>query len=126
MASPTVLERAPLLVEPAMAAAVDRLCVEMRLPLPYHFGWPAPDGPPSDAGSGQGLRPALAVLSAAAGGAPRAAAVPGGGGAGRGGGGCGTDDGGRGCGGGATGTTSGGNRADDAIAARVESAGQAS
>jgi geranylgeranyl diphosphate synthase type I len=77
MASPTVLERARLLVEPAMAAAVDRLCVEVRLPLRYHFGWTEPDGSPSDAGSGKGLRPALAVLSAEAVGAPGSTAVPG-------------------------------------------------
>ncbi len=64
MASLTVLERARLLVEPAMAAAVDRLCGELRLPLRYHLGWTGPDGSPSDAGSGKGLRPARAALPA--------------------------------------------------------------
>ena len=77
MAAPAVLERSRLLVQPAIAAAVDRLCVELRRPSRYHFGWTEADGSPSSAGSGKGLRPALAVLSAEAVGAPGATAVPG-------------------------------------------------
>jgi geranylgeranyl diphosphate synthase type I len=77
MVPPAVLERARLLVEPAMEVAVDRLCVELRLPSRYHFGWTAADVSPSNAGSGKGLRPALAILSAEAVGAPGSTAVPG-------------------------------------------------
>jgi len=77
MTAPAVLERARLLVEPAMAAAVDRLCGELRLPSRYHFGWVEADGSPSGAESGKGLRPALAILSAEAVGALGATAVPG-------------------------------------------------
>ena len=75
--APAVLERARQLVEPALMAAVDRLCDELRLPARYHFGWVEADGSPSTAGSGKGLRPALAVLSAEAVGADAAVAVPG-------------------------------------------------
>ena len=77
MAAPAVLERSRLLVQPAIAAAVDRLCVELRRPSRYHFGWTEVDGSPSNAGSGKGLRPALAILSAEAVGAAGATAVPG-------------------------------------------------
>ena len=77
MVPPAVLERSRLLVQPAMVAAVDRLCVELRLPSLYHFGWTEVDGSPSNAGSGKGLRPALAILSAEAVGAAGATAVPG-------------------------------------------------
>ena len=77
MTAPAVLERARLLVEPAMAAVVDRLCGELRLPSRYHFGWVEADGSPSGAESGKGLRLALAILSAEAVGAPGATAVPG-------------------------------------------------
>ena len=76
-AVPAVLVRARQLVEPALMAAVDRLCDELRLPARYHFGWVEADGSPSTAGSGKGLRPALAVLSAEAVGADAAVAVPG-------------------------------------------------
>ncbi len=76
-AVPAVLVRARELVEPALVAAVDRLCDELRLPARYHFGWVEADGSPSTAGSGKGLRPALAVLSAEAVGADAAVAVPG-------------------------------------------------
>ena len=74
---PAVLVRARELVEPALVAAVDRLCDELRLPARYHFGWVEADGSPSTAGPGKGLRPALAVLSAEAVGADGAVAVPG-------------------------------------------------
>ncbi len=77
VATPAVLERARVLVEPSLAAAVDRLADELRLPARYHFGWVEADGSPSDAGAGKGLRPALAVLSAEAVGADASVAVPG-------------------------------------------------
>ena len=76
-APPPVLGRARSLVEPAMAAAVDRLCAELRLPARYHFGWAEADGSPSAIGAGKGLRPTLAVLSAEAVGAAAEAGVPG-------------------------------------------------
>ncbi|MEC8999959.1 MAG: polyprenyl synthetase family protein [Actinomycetota bacterium] len=76
-ATPAVLERARLLVEPSLSAAVDRLADELRLLARYHFGWVEADGSPSDAGAGKGLRPALAVLSAEAVGAEASVAVPG-------------------------------------------------
>ena len=76
-ATPAVLERARLLVEPSLSAAVDRLADELRLLARYHFGWVDADGSPSDAVAGKGLRPALAVLSAEAVGAPAGVAVPG-------------------------------------------------
>ena len=64
MNTPVILERARSLVEPAMEAAVDGLCGELRGPSRYHLGWAGVDGSPSAAGAGKGLRPALAVLSA--------------------------------------------------------------
>ena len=76
-ATPTVLERTRVLVEPSLVAAVDRLADELRLPARYHFGWVEADGSPSDAVAGKGLRPALAVLSAEAVGADASVAVPG-------------------------------------------------
>ena len=76
-ATPAVLERTRVLVEPLLAAAVDRLVDELRLPARYHFGWVEADGSPSDAVAGKGLRPALAVLSAEAVGADASVALPG-------------------------------------------------
>ncbi len=75
--APAVLERARVLVEPSLAVAVDRLADELRLAARYHFGWVEADGSPSGTGSGKGLRPALAVLSAEAVGADASVAVPG-------------------------------------------------
>ena len=77
MSGPEILERARRLVEPAMVVAVDGLCGELGLPARYHLGWAEPDGSPSTAGAGKGLRPALAVLSAEAVGSPGEVAVPG-------------------------------------------------
>ena len=76
-ATPAVLERARRLVEPSLVAAADRLCDELRLLVHYHFGWVEADGSLSTAGSGKGLRPALAVLSAEAVGADASTAIPG-------------------------------------------------
>ena len=77
MNSPEILERARLLVEPAMAVAVEGLCAELGLPARYHLGWVEVDGSPSTVGAGKGLRPALAVLSAEAVGASSEVALPG-------------------------------------------------
>ncbi|MCH2429075.1 MAG: polyprenyl synthetase family protein [Acidimicrobiales bacterium] len=77
MAAPDCLERARLLVEPALEAAVDRLCADLRLPAGYHFGWDEHNGSPAGVGAGKGLRPTLALLSAEAVGAPAEVGVPG-------------------------------------------------
>ena len=60
--TPAALNRAKLLVEPALRAAVDSLDENLRLPVTYHLGWTDQDGNPSDAGSGKGVRSALAML----------------------------------------------------------------
>ena len=75
--TPAILERARRLVEPSLVAAADRLCDELRLLVRYHFGWVEADGSLSTAGSGKGLRAALAVLSAEAVGADASTAIPG-------------------------------------------------
>ena len=77
MAAPDCLERARLLVEPALEAAVDRLCADLRLPARYHFGWDEHNGSTAGVGAGKGLRPTLALLSAEAVGAPAEVGVPG-------------------------------------------------
>ncbi|MDG2428120.1 MAG: polyprenyl synthetase family protein [Acidimicrobiales bacterium] len=77
VAIPGVLERARLMVEPSLVAAVDQLQPELRLLARYHFGWAEVDGSPSRVGAGKGLRPALAVLSAEAVGADGGLAIPG-------------------------------------------------
>jgi geranylgeranyl diphosphate synthase type I len=77
MTTPLILNRARQLVEPELRRAVDTLCAELLLPSRYHFGWVETDGSPSSAGSGKGLRPALAVLSAEAVGAPTVVGLPG-------------------------------------------------
>ena len=77
MAAPDCLERARLLVEPALEAAVDRLCAAHRLPARYHFGWDEHNGSPAGVGAGKGLRPTLALLSAEAVGAPAEVGIPG-------------------------------------------------
>ncbi len=50
----------------------------LRLPVTYHLGWTDKEGKPSDAGSGKGVRSALAMLGAEAVGANAADAVMGG------------------------------------------------
>jgi len=66
-----------VLVEPSLTGAIDRLADQLLLPARYHFGWVEADGTPCDAGSGKGLRPALALLSAEAVGAEASVALPG-------------------------------------------------
>ena len=75
--APGVLGRARDLVQPAMAAAVDRLDPELRPLAAYHLGWCDEHGTPTPNGGGKGIRPALAVLSAEAAGAGAAPGVPG-------------------------------------------------
>jgi geranylgeranyl diphosphate synthase type I len=64
--SPAVLSRAKTIVEPALRHAVGSLDENLRLPVTYHLGWTDKDGNPSDAGSGKGIRSALAILGAEA------------------------------------------------------------
>ena len=52
--TPAALNRAKLLVEPALRAAVDSLDENLRLPVTYHLGWTDQDGNPSDAGAAKG------------------------------------------------------------------------
>src|SRR6201995_5504922 len=58
------------LVGPAMEAAIARLTPDVRAVAAYHLGFAAPAGTPTRSGSGNALRPALALLSARAAGAP--------------------------------------------------------
>ena len=75
---PAVLERARVMVEPALADAVDRLSSGLRLPGRYHFGWVDALGDPiRGGGHGKGVRPSLALLSAEAAGAAAEVALPG-------------------------------------------------
>lgn len=76
--TPEVLEWTRTLVQPALAAAVDRLSPGLAIPARYHFGWADARGEPLREGrDGKGVRPALALLSAGAVGAPAEVAVPG-------------------------------------------------
>ncbi|HWG03194.1 MAG TPA: polyprenyl synthetase family protein [Trebonia sp.] len=59
------------LVGPATEAAINRLSPTVRKVAAYHYGFADADGNPVRKGSGKGLRPALALLSARAAGAAR-------------------------------------------------------
>ncbi len=73
-----VLERARLLVLPALVEVADRLSPELALPARYHFGWTEADGTPSlSSGGGKSVRSALALLSAEAAGAHASVGLPG-------------------------------------------------
>lgn len=74
---PDVLQRARVLVTPALRDAVARLAPVVRQPAAYHLGFTDADGRPVDANSGKHVRAALALLSARAVGADEAVAVPG-------------------------------------------------
>lgn len=75
---PDVLERTRALVQPALAAAVDRLSTDLATPARYHFGWVDADGAPAAVShGGKGVRPTLALLSAEAVGAAPEVGVPG-------------------------------------------------
>jgi len=76
--TPEVLEWARTLVEPALEAATGRLPPDLGLPARYHFGWVDACGSPlPESLHGKGVRPTLALLSAAAVGAPAEVALPG-------------------------------------------------
>ncbi|GIJ44889.1 dimethylallyltransferase [Virgisporangium aliadipatigenens] len=63
-------------LDPALRAAVDSLPGSMRRVCAYHFGWTDEHGRPIAADAGKALRPALALLSAAAVGGLPDRAVP--------------------------------------------------
>lgn len=63
---PEILARTRDMIGPAMVAAVDRLDPDTRLQVSYHLGWTDAAGRPISAPTGKGIRPALALLSAAA------------------------------------------------------------
>lgn len=61
-----MLDRARQLIEPALRDAVNSLDTNLILPITYHLGWTDEHGSASTAGSGKGVRSALAVLGAEA------------------------------------------------------------
>jgi len=65
------------LVDPALRAATDTLPDGLKLVAGYHAGWWDAAGRPTPSDGGKALRPALAVLAAAAVGGAAADAVPG-------------------------------------------------
>ena len=73
-----VLERARGLTQPPMREAVGRLAPSIRDLVSYHLGWSDAVGRPSNASSGKGIRPALAMLSAEAAWADAQVGAPGG------------------------------------------------
>ena len=74
--APEILDALKLVVDPALRAAVDTLDdPRMRLIARYQMGWCDADGTPTR-GGGKAIRPALAVLSAAAAGGRPADGVP--------------------------------------------------
>jgi len=74
---PAALDRARLLVAPALREAVANLAPEVRLPAEYALGWVDRDGRPVEAGSGKHVRAALALVSARAAGVDEAVGLPG-------------------------------------------------
>lgn len=75
--APAAFERANELVEPALCRALGRLAPAMARIARYHMGWAEADGSEAAAGTGKGLRPTLAVLSAEAAGAAPEIGIPG-------------------------------------------------
>jgi geranylgeranyl diphosphate synthase type I len=71
-----VLARCRSLVEPALRGALATLHPDLRRAAEYHLGYVEADGTPG-AGTGKGIRPALAVLTAEAVGEDPAVGVPG-------------------------------------------------
>jgi geranylgeranyl diphosphate synthase type I len=67
---PAGVAQARDLVGPATEAAISRLTPGVRKVAAYHYGYADANGNPVRKGSGKGLRPALALLSARAAGAP--------------------------------------------------------
>ena len=76
-ATPASLERARLIVTPALRDAVARLSPELRRASEYHLGWLDADGRPAARHGGKHVRAALTLLSAAAVGGDEQSAVPG-------------------------------------------------
>ncbi|MFB7912787.1 family 2 encapsulin nanocompartment cargo protein polyprenyl transferase [Streptomyces sp. NPDC056061] len=69
-----LLERARVLVDPELRAAVESLPGPIRRVAMYHFGWQQPNGTPSEGRAGKAIRPALVLAAARAlGGDPRQA-----------------------------------------------------
>lgn len=77
MSSPAILNRARTLLEPSLRSAVAQLDPHLLTPITYHLGFTDADGTPIEAGSGKGIRSALAFLGAEAVGAPAETALPG-------------------------------------------------
>jgi geranylgeranyl diphosphate synthase, type I len=74
---PEILARTREAIAPAMVAAVDRLDPDTRLQVSYHLGWTDAFGQPLSAPTGKGIRPALALLSAAAAWSDPSVGIPG-------------------------------------------------
>jgi geranylgeranyl diphosphate synthase, type I len=74
---PEILARTREAIAPAMVAAVDRLEADTRLQASYHLGWTDAAGRPLHASAGKGIRPALALLSAAAAWSDPSVGIPG-------------------------------------------------
>jgi len=77
MSSPAILDRARSLLDPSLRSAVANLDPNLLTPITYHLGFTDVDGNAIEAGSGKGIRSALAFLGAEAVGAPAQAALPG-------------------------------------------------
>ncbi len=77
-ATPELLERTRVMVEPALIETVGRLPASLAIPIRYHFGWIDSAGVPlPNPRHGKGIRPTLALLSAEAVGAAAEVALPG-------------------------------------------------
>src|SRR5665213_4301178 len=77
VAVPAAVDRARVLVVPALRAAVDVFDGGQRRAIAgYHFGWLDTDGRPVAGNGGKAIRPTLVVLSAEAGGGTSADGVP--------------------------------------------------
>jgi geranylgeranyl diphosphate synthase type I len=74
---PDVLARTRAAITPAMVAAVDRLEPDIKRQTSYHLGWTDAGGRPLPAPAGKGIRPALALLSAAAAWSDPSVGIPG-------------------------------------------------
>ncbi|MFV2174712.1 family 2 encapsulin nanocompartment cargo protein polyprenyl transferase [Actinomadura sp. LOL_016] len=71
-----VLAWSRALLDPALRAAVDDMPPATRAVAAFHFGWRDAEGRPAAGDAGKAVRPALALLSAAAVGGTAAAALP--------------------------------------------------
>jgi geranylgeranyl diphosphate synthase type I len=74
---PDVLARTRQAITPAMVAAIDRLEPDIGRQARYHLGWSDAVGRPLDSPTGKGIRPALALLSAAAAWSDPSVGIPG-------------------------------------------------